>query len=175
MYIFFTLGDQRSQLKDLYNHVVVKYAKNWKELGKNLNIDEDLLNITEKDYPHNFENCCSKILSDWLELNPQATWQILLDAVNKLQDKLNTAADKLPDTGKKLDTATDQLPDKDEKLSNAADKLPDTVEKLDIAADKLVEKLDTAADKLPDTVEKSDTAADKLPDTVEKLDIAADN
>jgi len=75
--------------------VVVKYAANWKELGKNLNIDEDLLNIIEKDYPHDCENCCSKMLSDWLDLTPEASWQILLDAVDKLQDKLNTVVDKL--------------------------------------------------------------------------------
>ena len=75
--------------------MVVKYAANWKELGKNLNIDEDLLNIIEKDYPHDCENCCSKMLSDWLDLTPEASWQILLDAVDKLQDKLNTVVDKL--------------------------------------------------------------------------------
>jgi len=96
---------------------MVKYAANWKALGKNLNIDKDLLNIIEKDHPYNCENCCSKMLSDWLDLTPGVSWGILHDAVDKLQDKLNTAADK-------LDCASNKLPDTVEKLDTAADRLP---------------------------------------------------
>ena len=166
------LGNSRPELKDINNYVVIKCATEWKQLGENLNIDEDLLNIIDKDNPNNCENCCSKMLSSWLDLDPNASWSILLDAVDKAINTIN----KVPATDEKLDTAADKLPDTVEKLDTVADKLPDTVEKLDTAADKLpdtVEKLDTAADKLPNTVEKLDSAADKLLDTVEKLDTAA--
>jgi len=180
-FIHVFLGNEKPQFKDLENYVVIKYATIWKQLGINLNINEDLLNLIEKDNPSSCENCCSKMLSNWLDLTPEASWGMLLDAVDKLQEKpyttANHTANKLPDTVEKLDTAADKLPDTVEKLDTAADKLPDTVEKLDTAADKLfdtVEQLDTAADKLPDTVEKLDTVADKLPDIVEELDTAAD-
>ena len=172
------LGNSRPELKNIENYVVIKCATMWKQLGKNLDIDDDLLNIIEKDNPDSCENCCSKMLSEWLDLNPNASWRILLDAVNKAQSttripkKLETAADKLPDTVEKLDTAADKLPDAVEKLDTAADKLPDAVEKLGNAADKLpdtVEKLDTAADKLPDAVEKLGNAADILPKAVGQL------
>ena len=194
-YVRMYLGSERPEMKDINNYVVIKCAVNWKQLGENLNLNKDLLNIIEKDNPNCCEDCCSKMLGDWLDSNVNASWKILLDAVsettsmsNRVPEGLDTAAvkfpviieksaDKLPDTVEKLDTAADKLPDTVEKLDIAADKLPDTVEKLDTAADKLpdtVEKLDTAADKLPDTVEKLDTAADKLPRTVEKLGDAAD-
>ena len=172
--------NNRPELKDINNYVVIMCATKWKFLGENLNIHEDLLNIIDKDNPNNCENCCTKMLSLWLDLNPNASWGILLDAVDKAKNMIN----KVPDVVEKLDTAADKLPDTVEKLDIAADKLPntiekldDTVEKLDTTADKLpdtVEKLDHAADKLPDTVEKLDTAADKLPDAVEKLDSVAD-
>ena len=142
------LGNNRPELKDVNNYVVIKCATKWKQLGENLNIDEDLLNIIDKDNPNNCENCCSKVLSLWLDLNPNASWGILLDAVDKAKNTIN----KVPDTIEKLNTAADKLPDTVEKLDTAADKLPDTVEKLDTAADKLcnaVEKLDTATNRLP--------------------------
>jgi len=141
----YVLGDEKPQFKDLENYVVIKYATTWKQLGKNLNINEDLLNIIEKDNPLSCENCCSKMLSDWLDLTPEASWGMLFDAVEKLQDKLNTTPD----------TVVDELPDTVKNLCTAADKLPDTVEKLDSAADKLpkaVDQLWEAIDKLSKTV-----------------------
>ena len=112
--------------------MVIKYAANWKQLGKNLNINEDLLNIIDNDYPH-CEDCCSKMLSDWLDFTPHASWETLLNAV----DKTKNTSYRVPETVEKL-----------------ADKLIGTVEMIGISADKLpdtVEKLDTAAEKLPDT------------------------
>jgi len=103
-FILCVLGNKKPQFKDLENYVVIKYASIWKQLGKNLNINEYLLNIIEKDNPHSCENCCSKMLSDWLDLTPEASWGMLFDAVEKLQDKLNTT-DKLPKTVGKMHIA----------------------------------------------------------------------
>ena len=79
------LGNEKPQLKDLYDYVAVHYATNWKRLGRNLNIGENLLQMIEKDYPHNCEECCSQMLNNWLELTPDATWGILVEAVDKVQ------------------------------------------------------------------------------------------
>ena len=65
--------------------MVTKCATNWQQLGKNLEINDDLLNIIEKDYPHDCERCCSKMLSEWLDLTPDASWKILYDAMDKLK------------------------------------------------------------------------------------------
>ena len=90
----YILGNERPQLKDIDNYVVIKYAANWKQLGRNLKINEDLLNIIEKDYPY-CEDCCSKMLNDWLDSKPDASWGILLTAIDKAQSTL-------PDTGENL-------------------------------------------------------------------------
>lgn len=43
------------------------------------------MKIIEKDHLQNCEECCSIMLNDWLELTPDATWAILLEAVDKVQ------------------------------------------------------------------------------------------
>ena len=168
----YILGNERPQLKDIDNYVVIKCAANWKQLGRNLNISEDLLNIIEKDYSY-CEDCCSKMLNDWLDSKPDASWGILLTAVDKAQNTLST----LPDAGKNLDIVAEKLLNTVEKLDTVAENFPHTVVKLDIAAEKFtdtVTKVDTATEKLSHTVEKLDTAAEKFTDTVKKVDIATE-
>ena len=119
---------------------MIKCATNWKQLGRNLDLDDHLLNIIETNYPNDCESCCSKVLTEWLDLTPDASWKILNYAVDKIQnepkklpkvvEKLDTSADKLFCTVKKLDIAADKLPDVVKKLSSAADKLPETVDQL---------------------------------------------
>ena len=79
------LGNERPQLKDISNYVVIKCAANWKHLGRSLNIKEDLLSIYEKDDPNNCEDCCIRMLSEWLDLTPHASWEMLLNAANDSQ------------------------------------------------------------------------------------------
>ena len=55
------------------------------QLGRNLNLNEDLLKITEKDNLHDCKKCCTKMLSTWLDSTPEASWEMLLDAVEKTQ------------------------------------------------------------------------------------------
>ena len=80
----FISGNKRPELRDLNNYVVIKCATAWKELGENLKVDKNLLKIIGKDNPHSCENCCSKMLSEWLDLTPEASWGILLDAMQNL-------------------------------------------------------------------------------------------
>lgn len=171
------LGNKRPLLQDIDNYVVIKCATNWKELGRNLNIHEDFLNIIEKDNPYNCENCCSKMLSDWLESTPNASWAILLDAMDKTKNKLTNTSENLDTVDDMLDNAANKLPVAVEKLDSFADKLDATADKLDTEMDKLpdiVEKLDTTADKLPGTVEKLGSAVNKLPKAVNQLCEAVD-
>ena len=146
--------------------MLTKVATNWKQLGKNLEINENLLAIIETNNPHDCESCCSEMLSEWLDLTPNASWKILNNAIDKTQDELN----EIPNVDESLNNAADKLPDTVEKLCTVTDRLPETVKKLDVVADKLpdtVERLCTAADRLPDVVKKLDAVTDKLPDTVE--------
>ena len=67
------------------NHVVPKCAADWWHLGKLLGLEEHLLKIIKENFK-DCEECCSKMLNDWLDLNPNASWKILIDAVTKLPD-----------------------------------------------------------------------------------------
>ena len=77
------IENEKPKLEDLNDHVAVKFAANWKELGRNLNVGEDLLKIIENNYPQDCKECCSRMLSEWLQLTPTATWGMLLEAVDK--------------------------------------------------------------------------------------------
>ena len=170
MLIFFIhiTVNERPQLKDINNTVVIKYAMNWKQLGRNLKIDDNLLNIIEKDNPHDSESCCSKMLSEWLDLTPNASWKMLYNAMDKKEDELS----EIPDVVEKLNAAVDDLPNAVEKLNTMVYNLPAVIDKLDIKADTLpdtVDKLGNAAATLPDTVEKLDRTVNKLPKAVDQL------
>ena len=84
------IGNTKPALKDLYDYVAVQYAVNWKQLGRNLNSNENFLKIIEKDHPQSCEDCCNRMLYEWIELTPNATWGTLVEAVDKLQSTLST-------------------------------------------------------------------------------------
>ena len=77
-------------MKDIENHVVVRWAPQWRQLGRQLNIEEHQMNIIEHDHPNNCEECCSKMLSDWLEQNTynDTTWEVLIRAIDKLPEEM---------------------------------------------------------------------------------------
>ena len=77
-------------MKDIENHVVVRWAPQWRHLGKQLNFEEHQMNIIEHNCHNNCEECCSKMLSDWLEQNTykDATWKVLTDAIDKLPEDI---------------------------------------------------------------------------------------
>ena len=77
--------NEKPELRDLYDYVAVTYGSKWKLLGRILNIREDLLRNIENDYPQDCEECCGRMLNDWLELTPDATWQTLLHAIDRVQ------------------------------------------------------------------------------------------
>ena len=70
-------------MKDLRRHIVA-YAAKWKDLGLQLGLDIDLLNVIYADYPHSVEICCRVMLSKWLERDLSATWGKLDDTIRKL-------------------------------------------------------------------------------------------
>ena len=73
-------------MKDVEDHVVPRLAIQWRQLGHQLNIDENSLDILQHNYPNNCEECCSRMLVDWLDQNTHenTTWEILIDAIHRL-------------------------------------------------------------------------------------------
>ena len=85
----FNLGKEKPPLHELNDHVVPRWASSWKELGTQLKLEQHLLQNIEKDNASDYERCCSKMLSEWLEINTSASWGTLLNAL----DDLNAADD----------------------------------------------------------------------------------
>ena len=77
-------------MKDIDNHVVPRWAPQWRQLGRQLNIADHLMNIIGHDHHNDCETCCSKMLSNWLEQNisNNVNWGILIDALGKFPDDL---------------------------------------------------------------------------------------
>ena len=142
----------------------MKYAAIWKDLGRNLEIDYNVLNIIEKDCPNNCEECCSKMLREWMDITPNASWEMLYNAVDKtnveisevsyIVDKLNALVNKLPDAVEKIDTAADVLPDAIDKLFTVADLLPNTVENIDSTVKVLPNVVNQPCDAVNKSVDK---------------------
>ena len=66
------------------NHVVPRWASSWKELGMQLNIEEHLLQNIARNNANDCEECCSRMLYEWLDMNTNASWGILINALDKL-------------------------------------------------------------------------------------------
>ena len=96
LYLFYTLGKERPQMKDLENHVTTGYDPHWIQLGKQLNIDQCLLNIIQHDHGRDCVECCSRMLDTWLQENTHnnATWDILINAIDRLPNDLHDLSKK---------------------------------------------------------------------------------
>ena len=80
------LGQDKPTLKDLEDHVVTEWAPQWKQFGRQLNVDQRLLSIIQHDCGNNCVDCCSRMLEAWLEQNTHdnATWEVLINTLDKL-------------------------------------------------------------------------------------------
>ena len=91
------IGSDRPTLKSLYDHVVMKVADKWRDLGVQLlrSDQERLLNIIEVDHPLNATGCCKCLFEKWLETNADATWNVLIKALKSPTVQLDYLASQL--------------------------------------------------------------------------------
>ena len=68
-------------LKDLYEHITPQYAADWKVIGTLLDLPSGELRAIEAGYPTNLTRCCNQMLENWLEMDPLASWEKLLTAI----------------------------------------------------------------------------------------------
>ena len=84
VYVQTYTGKEKPKLKDIENHVVPKWASEWKKLGTQLNIAQHFMKKIERDHPNDCENCCSKMFEEWLDTNCAPTWEDIINAVDNL-------------------------------------------------------------------------------------------
>ena len=84
-------------MKDLNRYVTKKYATDWYDIGLELDLELDVLEIIKKDNPQQSVTCFQKTLDKWLKLNgDDATWKTLevaLTNVNRANLKLGPVDD----------------------------------------------------------------------------------
>ena len=51
-------------MKDLNRYVIKKYADMWKDIGLELGLGLKLLNVIEKDHPHQSVTCLQMVLDN---------------------------------------------------------------------------------------------------------------
>ena len=75
-------------MKDLNRDVVQQHAAQWEKLGVELGLkDYHIANIS-KDNEHNpkrSETCCERMLQKWLDIDLEATWGKLDNAIRKIK------------------------------------------------------------------------------------------
>ena len=72
------IESNRPSMRDLNRCVTRKYATDWYDIGIELRLKLDVLDIIEKDHPQRTVTCFQKTLDKWLQLNTDdATWRTL--------------------------------------------------------------------------------------------------
>jgi len=91
--------DSRPKLKELHRYVVIKHAVDWKDIGVELELNDHVLGIIEKDNGQKSDVCFKIMLKKWLESSHTATWNTLEIALtNVSRQKLGLLpVDKLYD------------------------------------------------------------------------------
>ena len=73
------------ELSELHREIVPKCAARWRDLGVELKIPVDRLDIiavNHTNHPSYSEQCCKAVLKKWMETTPNHTWTVLQKAVD---------------------------------------------------------------------------------------------
>ena len=80
----FSTETEKPTMKDLNRYVTRKYASDWLEIGIELGLDLDVLNIIESDNPLKCVACLRNTLDKWLKFYTDATWKTLEIAITNV-------------------------------------------------------------------------------------------
>ena len=84
-------------MKDLNRYVTKKYANDWYDIGIELGLELDVLEIIKKDNPQQSVASFQKTLDKWLKLNTNdATWETLEVALTNV-NRTNLGLDPVDD------------------------------------------------------------------------------
>ena len=63
--------------------VIPSYAKHWKQIGTELQLDDHSLDNIEAN-SRKVEQCCREMITQWLAVDTTATWMKLLNAIDEV-------------------------------------------------------------------------------------------
>ena len=62
--------------------VIPSYARYWKQIGTELQLNDPALDIIEANCARNVKQCCRDMITQWLAVDTTATWTKLLNAID---------------------------------------------------------------------------------------------
>ena len=93
------IENKRPTMKELNRYVTWKHAIDWYDIGIELGLELEVLDIIKKDNPQQSATCFQKTLNMWLQLNSDnATWKTLevaLTNVNRAKLQMDPVEDVL--------------------------------------------------------------------------------
>ncbi|XP_065885974.1 protein NLRC5-like [Dysidea avara] len=75
-------SEAKPRLKDLHNLITPLHAVRWREIGNHLGLQSGLLEIINYDQQHKAEDCCNMVWEHWLDMDSNACWKKVLDAID---------------------------------------------------------------------------------------------
>ena len=87
IYLFDLIDNEKPEISELHGSIVPKYAARWKDLGIQLKIPEhhlDTIAADNKNSQSYSKECCKAMLKKWMEITPDATWNMLQKAIDDL-------------------------------------------------------------------------------------------
>ena len=76
-------------MQDLNRYVIKKYAPDWEDIGLELGLQLNTLEIFSKNNQKECVSCFRSTLNEWLKLNPNATWSMLEVAITNVRRTSN--------------------------------------------------------------------------------------
>ena len=92
-HLIFSTATSTPLLKDLYEYITPQYATDWKVIGTLLGLPMEEQKITERDY-NKVVSCCNAMLEKWLEVDPSASWNKLLNVIQSPAVSNNQVVEK---------------------------------------------------------------------------------
>ena len=79
------IGDNKPDIQLLNRLVRPKAAHKWKDLGAQLMISMDRLEVIDQNNPRDAEACCTEMFTAWLRNDIEASWTKLVNALNAVE------------------------------------------------------------------------------------------
>ena len=85
-------GDDRPDMRDLNRYIVQQQAAQWERLGLELGLESYHIANISRDHPNESVICCGKMLQNWLDIDPSASWRKLEDGVRRIRSPTTSLA-----------------------------------------------------------------------------------
>ena len=79
------IGSDVPKMSELHDHVMDAGALYWFELGIELGLQVEKLNVIKCDHPTNLKKCCTAMFKHWLDVDKTVSWDKLIIALRNIE------------------------------------------------------------------------------------------